>query len=234
MTYNIQSGRNFAGELNLAFAEEAIRALAPDICALNEVRMKTRDVGDSEQARELGERLGMEWRFARAIPYNGGDYGIGLLSRWPLGEMEVWPVPPLPEGERDARYEDRVIFRCPVRASEGEIAVYGAHFGLSQGERENAVGLAERLLGAEMGPALFMGDLNMTPDDPLVARLEAAIPNAAPGAPFFTWKSDAPSQKIDYIFASRHFRVTRTWVERTLASDHLPHLAEVEWSPSRS
>ncbi|MBR6435133.1 MAG: hypothetical protein IKS45_01370, partial [Thermoguttaceae bacterium] len=44
------------------------------------------------------------------------------------------------------------------------------------------------------------------PDDPRIGRIEACIPNTAPGEPFCTFPSPAPDRKIDYIFATPHFR----------------------------
>ena len=79
MTYNIHSGRDAWGRLDLAAIGEFIRTLNPDILALNEVRMGTSDVNGDEQARTLAAQLGMHWTFAPAIPYRGGQYGIAVL-----------------------------------------------------------------------------------------------------------------------------------------------------------
>ena len=50
MTYNIRSGRNMAGDLNIAHAAQTISDLAPDIVGLNEVRSHSADVGPVNQA----------------------------------------------------------------------------------------------------------------------------------------------------------------------------------------
>ena len=226
MTYNIQSGRDIARRLDLSGSENVIRSLKPDVCVLNEVRMRTRDTGFQEQARLLGENLGMDWRFFKAMDYDGGDYGVGFLSRPAIGETKYWVVP-----QTDTLFsENRIIFRCPVVLDGRPVAVYGTHFGLSDTDLDNATDLAERILSEETGPALFMGDLNMRPDDKRIARLCAHIANTAPGEPFFSFPSDVPDRKIDYIFASRHFRLVRTFTHPTQASDHLPLLAELTWA----
>ena len=51
MTYNIRSGRNMAGELNIAYAAQVIGELAPDLVNLNEVRARSADVGPVNQAQ---------------------------------------------------------------------------------------------------------------------------------------------------------------------------------------
>ena len=107
MTYNIHSGRDAWGRLDLAAIGEFIRTLNPDILALNEVRMGTSDVNGDEQARTLAAQLGMHWTFAPAIPYLGGQYGIAVLSRFPIVRTDFWPVKPVPVEQREKYYEDR-------------------------------------------------------------------------------------------------------------------------------
>ena len=226
MTYNIQSGRNAAHTLEPAGSEAVIRRLAPEVCMLHEVRMRSLDIGGAEQARDLGEHLGMEWRFFKAMEYDGGDYGIAFLSRAPILSCDHWVVP----ATKTLYSEPRIIFRCVVKLEGQETAVYGTHFGLSDIDLDNATNQAEELLREEKMPALFMGDLNMRPDDPRIGRIEACIPNTAPGEPFCTFPSPAPDRKIDYIFATSHFRAEKTWAEPTLASDHLPLIAQLSWA----
>ena len=64
MTYNIHSGRDAWGRLDLAAIGEFIRMLNPDILALNEVRMGTSDVNGDEHAYvyEKGKRLPLTTR----------------------------------------------------------------------------------------------------------------------------------------------------------------------------
>ena len=227
MSYNIQSGRDAFHMLDLTRAEAAIRNLNPDICALNEVRMRTRDVGDCEQARALGEALGMHWAFAPAMPYNGGEYGIGMLSRFPILKTEYTPVPEVPVNERDKQYEPRVLLRCEIDVGR-PIAVYTSHYGLSDAEQRNAVALTLDKIGSETLPTAFMGDLNMTPDNPLIQKLAAHLNDSAQGKNFLTFNSINPTIKIDYIFYTPEFTVIDACAPFTTASDHFPYVSDVE------
>ncbi len=227
MTYNIHSGRDAWGRLDLAAIGEFIQTLKPDILALNEVRMRTSDVNGDEQARTLAAQLGMNWTFAPAIPYMGGLYGIAVLSRFPVVLAEYWPVKPVPEEERERYYEDRVLLRAVVDAGR-PVAVYTSHYGLSHAERVNAVDLTLAHVKDETNPVVFMGDLNMEPDDPLISRLKAEMTDSAEGRSFLTFSADKPEIRIDYLFLRGPFRVLDAFAPVSTASDHLPHVTDVE------
>ena len=93
MTYNIQSGRDLSRDLNIDHAVSVIRAVHPDFVALNEVRSHTQDVGNVNQAWELGRLTGYYPLFGRSIDVSGGEYGNAFLTRLPLVESEVVHIP---------------------------------------------------------------------------------------------------------------------------------------------
>ena len=227
MTYNIQSGRDVFKNIRLNGACEVIEKYAPDIVGLNEVRMGTSDLGGIRQAEFMAERLHMHYAFAKAIDYLGGEYGVALLSRFPIESFKALPVPQLPENEREARYEDRVLLKAGISPFGKRISVYVSHFGLSVRERENAAALTLSELSKEKDPAIFMGDLNMTPEDPLIKRISAFIPDAFGSKAPFTYASNDLNQKIDYIFADPRFRVENAFAPHSLASDHIPLLCDL-------
>ena len=82
--------------------------------------------------------------------------------------------------------------------------------------------------GRTDGPAVLMGDFNMTPDDPNYARLAAHMTDAAASVGDFspTFPSDAPKQRIDYIFV-RGMTVAEAHVHGAIASDHRALTAEL-------
>ena len=229
MTYNIHSGRDAFGKLDLARIENTIRCLNPDICALNEVRMRTEDVGTCEQARELGERLGMKWAFAPAMPYNGGEYGIGMLSKHPIVKTDFFPVPEVPAERRERRYEPRVLLRCEILLEKRPVAVYTSHYGLSDEEQRNAVRLTLDRVRGETMPVAFMGDLNMTPDAPLIRELSLALRDSAEGKRLLTFHALDPASKIDYVYYSPEFRTLDVSAPFSAASDHFPLVTDVEF-----
>lgn len=228
MTYNIHSGRDMYGKLDLDGIIAVMKDQAPAILGVNEVRRRTSDIGDMDQAEMLAHHLDMHMAYAEAMPYNGGSYGIMLLSRYPITGQEVIRIPDAPEGERGKWFEPRVVLRCEVRTPQGPLCVLVTHAGLSQGEQRQAVAtLAAQLASGK--PTILLGDLNMTPDDEILAPIwQLAQGNAL--LPL-TFPADAPKGRIDYIITMPGVKAGPIQAITTLASDHLPLVAEVELIP---
>ena len=81
MSYNIRNGRGIDNVQDLGRVAEIINRTAPDIVALQELDSVTGRMAGRFIPGELGEMTGMHARFCRAIDYDGGAYGVGLLSR---------------------------------------------------------------------------------------------------------------------------------------------------------
>lgn len=220
MSYNIHSGKDMDNVLDIPGISRVIFAEAPDILALNEVRMGTTDVGGVEMARVIGEDNGMEWRFGRTIYIAGGEYGNAILSRWPIRESTVVPVAELSPDERKPHYEPRAALSCLIETPVGLVRAITCHFGLNDNEQVEAVKTVCSLIDDGI-PTIFMGDLNVTPDNPVLAPIRGRLTDTA-GAQPLTFSARAPYQKIDYIFLSSHFAAGPLATRQTLASDHLP------------
>ena len=163
--------------LNIAYATHAsleqiaaaIRALDADVVALQEVDRFTRR-SPTDQAAQLGRLLDMEVAYAPAIDYQGGEFGIALLSRVPIVAMESIRLPildyhslPPPTrllfGCRQDDIEQRLLLTARLRlADDTEISVATTHLGLC--------GATERLPQAAaiathaVSTALLAGDFN--------------------------------------------------------------------------
>ena len=74
-----------------------------------------------------------------------------------------------------------------------------------------------------------MGDFNVTPDNPLLAPIYARMRDTAEAfdEPKLSWPSDAPTEKIDYIFVSPDAKVIAADIPAIVASDHRPHIAQI-------
>lgn len=225
MSYNIHSGKSMDNVFDMPSILKVIRGQAPDICALNEVRMRTTDVGGMELARYLGEGLSMNWRFGRAIDIAGGEYGNAILSRYPILSSRVVPVPELPPEERVGYYEPRAALECVLETENGPVRAITCHFGLSVREREEAVKTVLGMIGKDM-PCMLMGDFNAEPNDPVLAPIREALCDTAGDAPL-TFSARSPKIKIDYIFTSKEFACGPLRAPKTLASDHLPIVADM-------
>ncbi|GKX54471.1 hypothetical protein SOASR030_05830 [Leminorella grimontii] len=95
-TYNMAAGR----VSNLTQVAQAIKSLNVDLIALNEVDVNTQRSGKVDQLGELAKMTGMHGAFGRAIDFEGGQYGVAILSRYPIEKQQVFP---LPSGDTEQR-----------------------------------------------------------------------------------------------------------------------------------
>ncbi len=232
MSYNICSGRDFTADrqINLQAAAAVIRKYDPDVVGLNEVRGEGDDPLFTAQAQILGEALGYCYAFGPAIRFPAGPYGNALLSRFPILDAGVEIIPDPAEKNEPVYYETRAILRASVDLPGG-LTVLVSHFGLAEGERKSAVAARRALRRRVKGPCIFMGDLNMTPEDPDLAPVRELFEDTARAAeePLLTFPSWAPERKIDYIFTSGQFKALRAESPAETASDHRPYLAVLEF-----
>lgn len=68
---------------------EVVRTAGADIVLLQEVDRNTVRSGNVDQVAELTRLTGMHAQFGKSLDYQGGEYGIAILSRWPIIAREV-------------------------------------------------------------------------------------------------------------------------------------------------
>ena len=93
LAYNIHHGEGVDRVLDLERIAALIRRVDPDLVALQEVDSVTDRTGGVDQAAELGRLTGLEPVFGRFMGYQGGAYGMALLSRWPVVRSDNLRLP---------------------------------------------------------------------------------------------------------------------------------------------
>ena len=262
MSYNIMVGRfhETTGEYrdfpeNLMALARVMRDSGADIILLQEVDVGVERSGRIDQAKFLGEELGFHHAFAPAIDFQGGRYGVGLLSRWPIEEHRVVPLfnpdysATHPEWGQTAPglSEQRVAQIARVDVGEKSVSVINTHLGLSRHQRRiqlaQIAAILEEHLQLPGRAVVFGGDLNCEPDArelaPVRLKLryvyhgipdERGIPRDIPMAERLTVRSDRPRACIDYLFVGdAHLTVEGTEVPHTTASDHRPVLTRLRF-----
>lgn len=236
MTYNIQSCCDFVekGKRSQEKLIAYLRETDADVVVLNEVRDLPGDPLTEDQAGMIARGLDWNYRFAKAIDLYNGSYGNAFLTRHPIKSFSVTPIPlkdPEPGEELPRWREARCVFRAEVEIDGETLVVFGSHFGLSASEQKYAVEITGALLDAETKPHVFMGDLNMEPDNPILAPIFARMKDASTvmPEPKLSHISDNPTVKIDYVFVSDGITVHDADIPASLISDHRPHWAEIEF-----
>ena len=230
MTFNTQHCLNFLTQkIDYEKMADTVRACAPDIVSLNEMRGKGAADGYDDQVPILAERTGMAGISAEAIRFEGeSPYGNGLLSRFPVIHYEVIPIPAPEVKGYGGYYEDRCLLKAVLDLGGKPLTVMVIHYGLNPDEAERATDAVLENLPRER--CVLMGDFNLTPDSPYIAKIRTRMQDAAEYAPEDTksFPSDASKVKIDYIFVSRDIKILSSEVPPIVASDHRPHIADLE------
>lgn len=223
VAYNVKHGEGMDGVVDLRRAAEVLRALDADVITLQEIDRGADRTGGADQARRLGEMLEMQAYFGDFMPYQGGSYGMAVLSRLPVTAVENIR---LPDGE-----EPRSALRVTVRVGlEGRpLSVVGVHLYRTPEERlAQAEALSERLDEIDH-PVVLAGDFNSFRGDRILRHLrerEWLVVDKEGLA--FTYPADEPAREIDFVMlrpGSAFEVVEHRVIEERVASDHRPLLA---------
>ena len=240
MTYNIYGARatSPANAADLDAIAEVIRRQNPDFVTLNEVDVFTNRAGkDVHRARDLAEKLGMEWHFSKAIDRDGGEYGDAVLSKYPILEKRSYRLPCAAEQPG----EDRSLCVIRVQIDGKDLYVASTHLDHLSGDASRLVQATEirRIRDTELeGDLILCGDLNAIPSSNVIATMTSFLTNTGP-IDQYTFPSDDPSRKIDYIMYApiEHFGVQNCQVVSrgdqqvggVDASDHRPVIADIRF-----
>ena len=225
LSYNIKHGNGMDGKVDLSRSASLIKRLKPDLVALQEIDKSTERTGKTDQAMELGRMTGMHAEFGPFFDYQGGEYGMAVLSKNKPSEVKNHR---LPDGQ-----EPRTSLAITVVPIENgpEILFVGIHFYATAEERLAQAKRLLEILKGETRPIILAGDYNSRPGSDvlqLFAENEWSIPDK--GEDRLTFPSDNPRSEIDFIM----FRNLNGWkvrkidvLEEPLVSDHRPVLLEL-------
>src|SRR4030095_7388475 len=88
MSYNIHVGVGMDQKLDLERIAEVINKARPDLVALQEVDRGVRRTQGLDEIAELSRLTKMDYAFAHNIDYQGGEYGVAILSRFPIEKID--------------------------------------------------------------------------------------------------------------------------------------------------
>ena len=231
MTFNTQHCLNYlTREIDYEIMAKTILKQSPDIVSLNEMRDEGPMEGFDAQVKILSEKTDMRGYFAEAISFDGQNpYGNGLLTRFPIQKTEVIPIPVPEVRPYSDWYEDRCLLKATLDIQGEALTVLVIHVGLNPDEAQRAIDTILANLPSER--CVLMGDFNLTPDNPILAPIFDRMQDAASliGGDAFSYPSDKPREKIDYVFASKDIKVKAAEIPAVVASDHRPHTAIIEF-----
>lgn len=222
LTYNIHGGRpERSRRVGLRAIADVVLEAAPDLAAFQEVHQRMPPPGvPQDQPARLRSVLGMEVTFRPSFSLGPGvGYGNALASRVPPTSVALTRLPD--------RMEPRSVLEAEFDFHGRKVRVLNTHVGLTRGQHpEQFARIAARVAAAD-GPLILMGDFNIEPDNPELQRLlDAGLTHAAPPH-VLTFPTSSPTRRLDYILVSSHFTVEGWDCPLTVASDHLPLVADL-------
>lgn len=234
LVYNIHAGKDAKGADNLARVADIVRATNADVALLQEVDRGTTRSGEVDQPRVLSGLTGFQAAFGKTLDYQGGEYGIAVLSRWPISADILISLPVIPPQQRSGgSHEPRGALRAVIESPAGRLEFLNTHIDASRDDFYRIQEMA-RLLQlaypiAERGGAPFVGgDLNAEPGSAVIemvrgSRLRDAWPECGEGSGQ-SYPADVPVKRIDYLLLPAEWRCVSAKVLETEVSDHRPVL----------
>ncbi|RAJ83297.1 endonuclease/exonuclease/phosphatase family metal-dependent hydrolase [Chitinophaga dinghuensis] len=227
LTYNTHHGANMKNEIDLAAIAKVINNAHPDLVALQEVDSVTSRTGKIDQLKELARLTGMYCYFGRSMWYDGGGYGTGILSKYPIKSAQTLQMA-VGDG-KEPRATGIITVELPGKKM---IQFASTHLDV---EDEDTWRLQEakqliNFFSKSKYPVIIAGDFNAEPNTTEIGEFTKFFTditaNAGPSFP-----SDKPSIKLDYIM----IHAPKTWkggnaqvIDERIASDHRPVMADIQ------
>ena len=216
MSYNVRHCAGMDLVVDYDRTAEVIAENQPDVVALQELDSMTGRSGRKYQIGELANRTNYYPVFGKAIDYDGGAYGVGVLTKeQPLSTKRI----PLP-GE-----EPRVLLVVELK----DYVIACTHLDLEEDARLASLPLIVEEANYWQKPFIIAGDLNDFPDSQVLKELKKYFTINSGNE--FAFPADKPNECIDYV-ATFNNCPTKTIeslvVDEPEASDHRPLLVKLQ------
>ncbi len=221
MTYNIRNGVGMDGRRDIGRTAAVLLKNRPDVVAIQEVDSATGRSGGRYVLRDLADETLMYPTFGAAIDYDGGKYGVGILSKErPRRSYQV----ALP-----GREERRTLLVVEF----GGYLLACAHLSLTPADQLAALPLIRREAARARKPFFLAGDWNARPDSPTLDSLRRDF-RLLSDTKQPTYPADRPDSCLDYIAVyapgtSRLARLAAYTVADGAASDHRAKVVDVRF-----
>lgn len=230
MSYNIHHANppSKPGVIDIDAIAAVINKHQPDLVALQEVDVNT---GRSRmnEAVVLAEKTKMNFYFAKAIDHDGGDYGVAILSRYPLQGGTTHKLPTL----AGSNGEPRVLATAYIELHGKKVIVACTHLDAQRSDTNRVlqVNAINELLKNETSPIIIAGDLNATAGGAVINTFDQQFTRTCLQNCGFTIPQVNPNKTIDFIGfkpAAAFSVFSHEEIDEPYASDHLPVVAKLK------
>lgn len=233
MTYNIHHANppeTKEGVIKIDSIATVIKKVNPDLVALQEIDVNTKRSGTAlNEAKRLAELTGMYSFFVKTLDYDGGAYGIAVLSRFPIKDSVGYLLPKEP----GTNEETRGLCLIKIELPGGQPLYFAStHLGLSKNTRLMQADSIINVLSRLSAPLIIGGDFNAEPGSETINKFVAVLKrscttNCEPTIPY-----DHPREKIDFLFYKGNGLLNPIQLKVLNGvkwSDHLPVVAHFKY-----
>lgn len=218
------------GRRSITRIAEVLRELDADVICLQEVHQRLPWSWFQDQPARLKSLPDHKVIFGPDYRVGIGSFGNAVLTRLPVRSVAHYRVPNDLERKRNriSFVVKRGLMKVVVETPGGPVAVMNTHWSLIANDRMvSAIVIGVRV---SLDPELVFlaGDLNARPNAEEIELLKSKSGLLDSGAVrnHPTFRADNPTARIDYLFHSPTLEIRKLEVIPTLASDHLPLIAE--------
>lgn len=233
LCYNIHHANppSEPGLIDIEAIRKVIMQHQPDLVALQEVDVHTGRSGKSlHQSGELAKQTGMHEYFGKAINHDGGEYGVAILSKYPLSDTKNTPLPTAV----GTNGEPRTLAQATLTLASGKKIIFAnTHLDAQQNDTNRILQIKRiiELLKKESLPLVIAGDFNAVPGSMVMNILDKHFTRSCIGDCPFTIPVINSNKTIDFVAytpATKFKLVSHKVIDEQYASDHLPVLVVLE------
>ena len=222
MSYNVRNCTGLDGKTDYQRIANIIKNANCEAVAIQELDSMTTRYEGQDMLKNLAELTGMYPTFAPSIDYQGGKYGIGMLTKEkPLSHRRV-ALPCRSEPRSLQIVELKNYYYCCT------------HLSLHAEDRETSIGIIIDELSKLDKPVMIAGDFNAEPEEESMKMMAEEFAIFKKDAAPYTFPADKPDIEIDYICLLKSGKVAKfevlehSIIDAPVESDHRPIVAEVK------
>ncbi len=224
MTYNIHRGRDKAGNSNLEQIGDFIQYYDIDIIGLQEVDKNVSRTSFEDQLKIVADKLSMYCYFGANKSFLRGEYGNGILSRYPLQS---------PENIILNGKEPRGLLKTTILLDDNKkLKFMVTHLGLDVDERQSQFNTILDYIDIYEDDMVLVGDFNVVDSDSNVVKIQQRL-NDVGEKTIHRYKNTLNifrnEYRIDYIFTSKIMKIKKYKVEKVQYSDHFPVIVDIDY-----
>lgn len=236
MSYNIHIGNppsQPSSVVDMDAIAKVINNVSPDFVALQEVDKFTDRSGKTlDQAAKLAELTKMHYQFFKAINRSNGEYGVAILSKYPIIEYKQVSLPVNAGTNAELRTAGWILVKLEDGTDFVFASVHLDHIADSNRELQTRE-MLKALKSYQKYPIVIGGDFNMNQSNSLWDLIKVIFHVPCTNCPS-THSATKPTTAIDYLLlnntANDMFKLkSYTTFPETYASDHLPVVMELKY-----